>query len=339
MLMIARRVPAGLSWMRQIKSFCQSNNLSFLPTNFPSGTKQTVSMNSIISAAQTASSAALRLRLGILRPYLPRSRIRDLFDLWTGRARHRARSRRGAQLAQKIGDVLGHRPMLGSEGAGLLAIILLLSSQLPQPKFLPFRDRGLRHEAAEDDLASSIEPVTGQRLDHLPPNALLELIKIVRRLRTTPPRKHRHNGERDCRFTTAGHGRFPSHWKRHGSRVGYKPQGGASPEFVLLETEQVMAIEGQRESSLAQNVPADQDVKTKAVACEFAALHQMRTELPGNRPGRSLLRPEQKTDQESILIHDVLTRGSAHTGPSARLQPDRLHDVPGDARHRRSGVY
>src|SRR5215467_5545234 len=111
--------------MRRIKSFCQSNNLSFLPTSFPSGTKQTVSMNSIISAAQTASSAALRLRLGIkLRPYVPRPRIRGLFDLWAGRTRHRARSRRGAQLAQKIGDVLSHPSMLGSEGASLLAIIL-----------------------------------------------------------------------------------------------------------------------------------------------------------------------------------------------------------------------
>src|SRR5215471_16609680 len=125
--------------MRRIKSFCQSNSLSFLPTSRPSGMKQTVSMNSIISAAQTASSAALRLRLGIeLRPYVPRSGVRGLLDIRASRARHRARSRRGAQLAQKIGDILGHHPMLDSEGTSLLGAVLLLSSQLPQPKFLPF---------------------------------------------------------------------------------------------------------------------------------------------------------------------------------------------------------
>src|SRR5215831_8848892 len=168
-------------------------------------------MNSMISAAQTTPSAALRLRLSIqLRPYVPRSGVRGLFDLWTGRARHRARSRRGAQLAQKIGDVLGHHPMLGSEGAGLLAIVLLLSSQLPQPEFLPFRYRGLRHQATKNDLASGIEPVAGQRVDDLTPDPLLDEIEIRRWLRTTAPRKHRHSRKRGCGFTTTGHGRFPS---------------------------------------------------------------------------------------------------------------------------------
>jgi hypothetical protein len=60
---------------------------------------------------------------------------------------------------QKIGDILGHRPMLGSEGASLLGAVLLLRPQLPQPKFLPFRYRGLCHRAAEDDLAGGIQPV------------------------------------------------------------------------------------------------------------------------------------------------------------------------------------
>jgi BioD-like phosphotransacetylase family protein len=89
---------------------------------------------------------------------------------------------------------------MGSEGAGLLAIVLLLSSQLPQPKFLPFRDRGLRHQATKDDLAGSIEPVAGQRVDNLTPNPLLERVEIRRRLRTTTPREHRHNAKRSSGF-------------------------------------------------------------------------------------------------------------------------------------------
>jgi hypothetical protein len=38
--------------------------------------------------------------------------------------------------------------------------------------------------------------MAGKRVDHLPPNALFEDIKIRRRLRATTPREHRHNRER-----------------------------------------------------------------------------------------------------------------------------------------------
>jgi hypothetical protein len=36
----------------------------------------------------------------------------------------------------------------------------------------------------------------GERIDHLPPNALLEDIEIRWRLRASPTREHRHNRER-----------------------------------------------------------------------------------------------------------------------------------------------
>jgi hypothetical protein len=47
----------------------------------------------------------------------------------------------------------------------------------------------------------------GERVDHFPPNALFEDIKIRRRLRTTPARDARNDGERGCGFT--GHLKKP----------------------------------------------------------------------------------------------------------------------------------
>jgi hypothetical protein len=38
--------------------------------------------------------------------------------------------------------------------------------------------------------------MAGKRVDHLPPNALFEDIKIRRRLRASPTRNTRNNGER-----------------------------------------------------------------------------------------------------------------------------------------------
>jgi hypothetical protein len=83
--------------------------------------------------------------------------------------------------------------MLGSEGAGFLAIILLLRAQLPQPNFLPLRNRGLCDETAKDNPTGLIQPVARERVDDLAPNTLLEDIEIRRRFRTTTPRKHRHD--------------------------------------------------------------------------------------------------------------------------------------------------
>src|SRR5215831_7270495 len=113
--------------MRRIKSFCQSNSSSFLPTSLPSGMKQTVSINSMISAALTASSACFRLRLATdLRLYLPWPRVRSLLEPRTGCTRYHPRTRGGTQLTKKVRNVLGHHPVLGSEGDGLLATVLLL---------------------------------------------------------------------------------------------------------------------------------------------------------------------------------------------------------------------
>jgi hypothetical protein len=97
--------------------------------------------------------------------------------------------------------------MLGSEGAGFLAIILLLRPQLPQPNFLPLRNRGLCDEAAKDNPAGLIQPVAGKRIDDLTPDPLLEGIEIYRRLRTTPTRDAGHNGEFSSGFT--GHLKRP----------------------------------------------------------------------------------------------------------------------------------
>jgi hypothetical protein len=64
--------------------------------------------------------------------------------------------------------------MLGSKGAGFFTIILLLRAQLPQPHLLPLRDRSLRSQATKDKLTGLIQPMPGERVDHLTPNALFE---------------------------------------------------------------------------------------------------------------------------------------------------------------------
>jgi hypothetical protein len=54
----------------------------------------------------------------------------------------------------------------------------------------------LCNETAKDNPTGLIQPVARERVDHLAPNTLFELIKVRRRLRASPTRKHRHNGER-----------------------------------------------------------------------------------------------------------------------------------------------
>jgi hypothetical protein len=44
----------------------------------------------------------------------------------------------------------------------------------------------------------------GERVDDLPPNPLLELVEIRRRLRTTSARDAGNNGERSCGLTRHG---------------------------------------------------------------------------------------------------------------------------------------
>jgi hypothetical protein len=61
---------------------------------------------------------------------------------------------------------------------------------------LPLRDRSLRSQAAEDELAGAIQPMPGERVDHLAPDALLELVEVRRRLRTPLARNAGNNGER-----------------------------------------------------------------------------------------------------------------------------------------------
>jgi hypothetical protein len=108
-----------------------------------------------------------------------------------------------------MGDGFCHGAMRDNEPGSSLSVILILRPQLPQSRLLPLRCRGLRGQAAKDQLAGKIKPMPGKRVDDLAPHSLLELVEIRRRLRTTTPRKHRHDGKRGCGFTTAGHARVP----------------------------------------------------------------------------------------------------------------------------------
>src|SRR6516164_7404730 len=139
--------------MRRISSFCQSNSLSFCPTSLPSGTKQTVSMNSMTSAPVTSSSLVGRacLRLATT-PNLPRPQRRRPRYLWAGRSRHHARTRSSAQLTQQVSDRLRRRTVHADKLAGVFAGVPALSPQLSQPCLPLFRDGDLRDQATEDEL-------------------------------------------------------------------------------------------------------------------------------------------------------------------------------------------
>jgi hypothetical protein len=93
-----------------------------------------------------------------------------------GRARYHTRTRRRAQLSQKLGDGLGHGAMGDRELGGLLPIILLLRAQLPQPSLLSLRNDGLRNEATKHHLPGRIDPMPRQGGNYVPPNLLLEQV-------------------------------------------------------------------------------------------------------------------------------------------------------------------
>src|SRR5262245_19168247 len=118
---------------------------------------------------------------------LPRPRSRGLLELRAGRPRHDPRAWRGTQLAQQVGDGLRRRAMLGSKGVGVLATIPVLCPQLAQPRLSPLRDRDLRDQAAQDELAGKIEPVRGERVDDIRPVPLFESIQACWRFRAALP--------------------------------------------------------------------------------------------------------------------------------------------------------
>src|SRR5262245_30288716 len=108
-------------------------------------------MNAMMSAAVTLSAfdcLALRTSLDF-----PRPQLGGLFNLRTGGARHDTRSRRSAQLAKQVSDRLRRCTMQRCKRIGVVAAVLVLRSQQPQPRLSALRDRGLRDEAAEDQLA------------------------------------------------------------------------------------------------------------------------------------------------------------------------------------------
>src|SRR5262245_41430146 len=172
--------------MRRISSFCQSNSLSFCPTSLPSGTKQTVSMNSMTSAPVTLSSfgRAARLRLATATD-LPRPERRRPRYLWAGRSRYHARTRSSAQLTQQVSDGLRRRTVHSDKLASVFAGVPALGPQLSQPRFPPLRARSLRNQPAEHNLPGGVDPVRRQRGDDLTPNPLLERIELGGWIRAT----------------------------------------------------------------------------------------------------------------------------------------------------------
>jgi hypothetical protein len=110
-------------------------------------------------------------------------------------------------LSEKLGDSLGDSTMGDRELGGLLPIILLLRTQLPQPHLLPLRNDGLRDKTAKHHLPGQVNPMPRQGSNHIPPDLLLEHIEIRRRFRTTLTGDQRHNVKTGGRFT--GHTNEP----------------------------------------------------------------------------------------------------------------------------------
>src|SRR5215471_16963182 len=114
--------------------------------SLPSGTKQTLSMNAMISAPVTRSSIGFGLRLTT--PNLPRTPFRSLQDSRTRGAGYSARLRRGPQLREQIGDGFRRQTMPGGKHAGLLT----LRTQIANPNLEALRNRDLGSYATEDQL-------------------------------------------------------------------------------------------------------------------------------------------------------------------------------------------
>src|SRR5262245_20616206 len=160
------------------------------------------------SAAVTLSSVGFGLRLTT--PNLPRTPFGSLQDSRPRGPRHSARTGRGAQLGEQIGDSFGRQIVLDSESAGLFATILILRPKLAQPHLKSLRDGGLRSETPQDQLAGRVDPVRRQGGDHLTPDLRLDRIEIRRRLRATCTGNHYgDDGKRGWRFTATSHWGFP----------------------------------------------------------------------------------------------------------------------------------
>ena len=67
--------------------------------------------------------------------------------------------------------------MQSGKGIRILAAVLVLCPQLAQPRLSPLCNRGLRDQPAEDQLTGKIEPMGGERVDHVSPDLLFKSIQ------------------------------------------------------------------------------------------------------------------------------------------------------------------
>lgn len=88
-----------------------------------------------------------------------------------------------------------------------------------------------------------------------------------------------------------------------------------------------MTIKCASEASFANNIPANQYIKSKSVTLELAALNQVSIEFAAKRAGRGLLHSKHKADDECILIDRAFSGRPAHHRFSARLKPECFDDV------------
>jgi hypothetical protein len=83
--------------------------------------------------------------------------------------------------------------MQRGKGISVFATVLILCSHQAQPRLSALRDRGLRDQAAQDQLPGKIEPMRGKCVDDVAPNLLFESIEAYRRLRAALPGDEGHD--------------------------------------------------------------------------------------------------------------------------------------------------
>src|SRR5262245_26035821 len=144
-----------------MKSFWNPCSTSGCPINFPSGTKQTVWLNSMMSAALTLSSVCFGFGFPTaLALYFPRPQFRrTLQDSRSRCPRHSARFRRRAQLPEQVGNALSGERVPGGEHLRLLALIHVRGPHLAH-LFLESGGHGrLSGQPKQNELAGEINPV------------------------------------------------------------------------------------------------------------------------------------------------------------------------------------
>jgi hypothetical protein len=122
--------------------------------------------------------------------------LRRLISARASRARTKLRFWCSTKCVEQVSDYLAR----GTVGGNKLGVVPTLRPHLPQSQLLLLCRRGLGREPTEQDLPGGVEPMAGQRVDDLGPDAPLDRVEVRRRLRATLSGDAGDDGERGGGF-------------------------------------------------------------------------------------------------------------------------------------------